>query len=195
MTTSVCKTPFIIGDLNLRLVVFIYDKLYVATKYEPPQLKRWHRLMEQRIAKATVCASVVERLVADCGLHTQARGSIVPLGPIRASHPPLVDLVDVSSGGLVHDANIKPFPGYQVELAREIREQAGIHVTTVGLITEPEHAEEILRNNNADAVMLGRALLRNPRWALNAAESLGYECRWPQQLQRARTINPRKSPQ
>jgi 2,4-dienoyl-CoA reductase-like NADH-dependent reductase (Old Yellow Enzyme family) len=106
-----------------------------------------------------------------------------------------VDLIDVSSGGLVHDANIKPFPGYQVELAREIREQAGIHVTTVGLITEPEHAEEILRNNNADAVMLGRALLRNPRWALNAAESLGYECRWPQQLQRARTINPRKSPQ
>ena len=106
-----------------------------------------------------------------------------------------VDLIDVSSGGLVHDANIKPFPGYQVELAREIREQAGIHVTTVGLITEPEHAEEILRNNDADAVMLGRALLRNPRWALNAAESLGYECRWPQQLQRARTINPRKSPQ
>ena len=106
-----------------------------------------------------------------------------------------VDLIDVSSGGLVHDANIEPAPGFQVEFAGEIKEKSGILASTVGLITEPEHAEEILERDDADAVMLGRALLRNPRWALNAAESLGFESRWPQQLQRARTINPRKSPQ
>lgn len=106
-----------------------------------------------------------------------------------------VDLFDVSSGGLVHDANIEQFPGYQTKFAREIREESGILVSTVGLVTDPEHAEEIVAQNDADAVMLGRALLRNPRWALNAAESLGFESSWPQQLQRARTINPRKSPQ
>jgi len=106
-----------------------------------------------------------------------------------------VDLIDVSSGGLVHDARISSFPGYQVDLAKQIRDESGIRVSAVGLITEAEQAEKIVEEDSADAIMLGRALLRNPRWALNAAETLQYESMWPQQLQRARTINPRESPQ
>jgi len=45
-----------------------------------------------------------------------------------------------------------------------------ILTTAVGLITEPEQAEQIISSKQADAVFLARAMLRNPRWALNAAE-------------------------
>jgi len=56
----------------------------------------------------------------------------------------------------------------------------------VGLITEPAQAEQILVDGGADAVLLARALLRDPHWPLRAAHELGADIRWPEQYQRAR---------
>lgn len=99
-----------------------------------------------------------------------------------------VDLIDVSSGGNVAHAVIPIGPGYQVPFAREIRHQAHVTTSAVGMITEPAQAEQILQEGAADAVMLARAYLRNPRWALYAAEALGEYVDWPAQLERARTL-------
>lgn len=82
-----------------------------------------------------------------------------------------VDLVDVSSGGNV-PANIADGPGYQVPLARAVR-AAGLPVSAVGRITEPAQAQAILDEGSADAVMLGRAALREPSWPQRAAAELG----------------------
>ena len=97
-----------------------------------------------------------------------------------------VDLVDVSSGGLVPHQQIVLGPGYQVPFARAVREGAGLPVAAVGLITEPAQAEAVLADGSADAVMLARALLRDPHWPLRAARELGGEVRWPEQYLRAR---------
>ena len=99
-----------------------------------------------------------------------------------------VDLIDVSTGGNVHNAPIKATPGFQVPFATAIKSEVGIPTTGVGLITEPEQAEHIIATGEADAVFLARAMLRNPRWALNAAEKLGVKIPWPWQLERGRTI-------
>jgi len=106
-----------------------------------------------------------------------------------------VDLIDVSSGGLVHDAKITTGPGYQVEFAQAIKESSGILTSAVGLITEPSQAEQIVQLGQADAVMLGRAMLRNPHWPMSAAEDLGIRIAWQKQFERARKIAPRPSPQ
>ena len=84
-----------------------------------------------------------------------------------------VDLVDCSSGGLVHNAVIPVAPGYQVEFARRIRNEASVPVAAVGRITTPEQAEEILTSGSADAIMMGRAFLRDPRWVQHAAITFG----------------------
>ncbi len=98
-----------------------------------------------------------------------------------------VDLIDVSSGGNVPGAPIPVGPGYQVPLADTLR-RSGVAVSAVGLITRPEQAEEILAEGRADAVMVARAALRNPRFALEAAEALGEIVPWPIQYERARTL-------
>lgn len=95
-----------------------------------------------------------------------------------------VDLIDCSSGGLV-PAQIHAFPGYQVNLAEQIRRQADIATGAVGLISEPSHAEEILGNGRADLVFLGRELLRNPYWAYDAAKALRTTLERPAPYQRA----------
>ncbi len=97
-----------------------------------------------------------------------------------------VDLVDCSSGGLVPDAVIPTGPGFQTPFARVIRERVGIATAAVGLITEPVQAEHVLRTGQADAVFLGRMLLRDPYWPLRAAAVLGAEIQWPVQYARAR---------
>jgi 2,4-dienoyl-CoA reductase-like NADH-dependent reductase (Old Yellow Enzyme family) len=99
-----------------------------------------------------------------------------------------VDLIDVSSGGAVHNAPIKATPGFQVPFAAAIRKEAGIPTAAVGLITEPEQAQYIIETEEADAVFLARAMLRNPRWAMNAAEALGVKIKWPAPFDRAQTI-------
>jgi len=99
-----------------------------------------------------------------------------------------VDLIDVSTGGNVHNAPIKATPGFQVPFASAIRTESGIKTTAVGLITEPEQAEHIIQTGEADAVFLARAFLRNPRWPLFAAEKLGVKISWPLPLERGRTL-------
>jgi 2,4-dienoyl-CoA reductase-like NADH-dependent reductase (Old Yellow Enzyme family) len=99
-----------------------------------------------------------------------------------------VDLIDVSTGGNVHNAPIEATPGFQVPFAAAIRNEADIPTTAVGLITEAEQAEHIIVTGEADAVFLARAMLRNPRWALTASEKLGVVIDWPEQLDRGRTI-------
>jgi 2,4-dienoyl-CoA reductase-like NADH-dependent reductase (Old Yellow Enzyme family) len=96
------------------------------------------------------------------------------------------DLVDCSSGGAVARARIPVRPGYQVPFAERIRREAGIRTAAVGLITEPEEAEGVIRSGQADLVMLGRVLLRKPYWPLHAARVLGQEVAWPVQYGRAR---------
>jgi 2,4-dienoyl-CoA reductase-like NADH-dependent reductase (Old Yellow Enzyme family) len=83
-----------------------------------------------------------------------------------------VDLVDVSSGALL-PAQIPLKPGYQVPGASAVRHGAEIPVAAVGLITEPQHAQEILTEGHADMIFLARALLRDPYWPLHAAAALG----------------------
>lgn len=89
-----------------------------------------------------------------------------------------VDLVDVSSGALVPHAKIPVGPGFQVPLARRIRAEAGIPTGSVGLITDPAQAREIILTGAADLVLLGRELLREPYWVHRAAESAD-QAPWP----------------
>lgn len=96
-----------------------------------------------------------------------------------------VDLVDCSSGGLVPRAEIRLGPGYQVPFAARIRREAGLPTGAVGLITDPQQAEDILAQGAADLVLLGRELLRNPRWPLAAAQTLQAEIPWPASYARA----------
>jgi len=81
-----------------------------------------------------------------------------------------LDLVHVSSGGLTENP-VKSYPGYQVEFSRIIKEKCNIPTIAVGLIDNPDLAEEIIDNERADLVALGRALLRNPYWVLNVAHA------------------------
>jgi 2,4-dienoyl-CoA reductase-like NADH-dependent reductase (Old Yellow Enzyme family) len=96
-----------------------------------------------------------------------------------------VDLVDCSTGGLVPGAQIPVAPGYQVGFAERIRREAGVATGAVGLITEPEQAEEIIAAGKADVVFLARAELRDPYWPLHAAKRLGAPAPWPVQYGRA----------
>jgi len=84
-----------------------------------------------------------------------------------------VDLIDCSSGGLVPDAKIPAGPGFQVPFSERIRREAGVATATVGMITAPSHADEIVRNGRADVVLLARELLRDAEWPLRAARALG----------------------
>ncbi|MEU9292534.1 NADH:flavin oxidoreductase/NADH oxidase [Streptomyces sp. NPDC048266] len=84
-----------------------------------------------------------------------------------------VDLLDVSSGGNGGPAEIPLGPGYQVPFATRVRAETGLPVAAVGLITESGQAEKIVANGEADAVLLGRELLRDASWARRAARDLG----------------------
>ena len=107
------------------------------------------------------------------------------LGVLLREHG--VDLVDVSSGGNA-PASIPLEPGYQVPLSAAVR-GGGIPTGAVGLITDPEQAEKILANGEADVVLLARAALREPAWPLRAAHELGVpfeDAPWPNQYLRGR---------
>lgn len=97
------------------------------------------------------------------------------------------DLFDISSGGLVTGVHIPSGPGYQVPLAEYVRRESALPVNAVGLINTPQQAAEIVDSGRADAVMLGREMLRDPHFALRAATELGVELPyWPSQYLRAR---------
>lgn len=95
-----------------------------------------------------------------------------------------IDLVDCSSGGLLPEAPM--LPEQQTPFAETIRREAGIATGAVGSITHPKQAQEIIEQGRADAVFLGRELLWNPYWPLNAARVLETDIEWPTAYRRAR---------
>ncbi len=98
-----------------------------------------------------------------------------------------VDMIDCSSGGNSANQDLEPFPGYQVPFAARIRKEVEILTGAVGLITGASQAEQTLRSMDADAILLGRELLRNPYWPLKARDELdGSDDLWPAQYVRAR---------
>lgn len=97
-----------------------------------------------------------------------------------------VDLIDSSSGGMVPYAKIPFGPGYQVAFAERIKRETGIMTGAVGLITDAHQAEDILANDQADMILIARASLRDPNFALHAAPELGDEIGWPLQYLRAK---------
>ncbi|MCX5053389.1 MULTISPECIES: NADH:flavin oxidoreductase/NADH oxidase [unclassified Streptomyces] len=96
-----------------------------------------------------------------------------------------IDLLDVSTGGNASGVHIPTGPGYQVPFAARVKAGTALPVAAVGLITDAEQAEKILANNEADAVLLGRELLRNPSWARHAARELGADVQVPVQYHRS----------
>lgn len=105
-----------------------------------------------------------------------------------------IDLIDVSSGGAVPNADIKAVPGYQVPFAAEIREKAEIPTGAVGLITDATQAEQILQNGEADAILMAREFLREPYFVFEAARELGAKIDYvPKQYGRAIDLRKAKS--
>jgi 2,4-dienoyl-CoA reductase-like NADH-dependent reductase (Old Yellow Enzyme family) len=96
-----------------------------------------------------------------------------------------VDLIDVSSAGLSPKAAIPAGPGFQVEFAARVRREADVPSAAVGLITSPQQADDVIRSGQADVVLLGREILRDPYWPLHAAQALGHAASWPAQYLRA----------
>ncbi len=104
-------------------------------------------------------------------------GELQPLG---------VDLIDCSSGGVVPNAPIFAGAGFQVPFAERVRKDTGILTGGVGMITSPEQADHIIRTEQADIVFLAREMLRDPYFALRAADELRQEGPWPKQYLRAK---------
>ncbi len=96
-----------------------------------------------------------------------------------------IDLIDCSSGGNAANAKIALTPGYQVSLAKAVRDGAAIATGAVGLITNAIQAQTILEQGEADLIFLGRKLLRDPYFPLHAAKELGVNLVLPGQYQRA----------
>jgi len=96
-----------------------------------------------------------------------------------------VDLIDCSSGGLIPNAKVTLGPGYQVPFAERIRREGGVLTGAVGMITEAQQADEIIREGKADLILLARGFLRDPYWPLHAARTLGRDAEPPIQYQRA----------
>mgnify|MGYP000857399899 FL=1 len=98
-----------------------------------------------------------------------------------------VDVIDCSSGGLMGSATaarVKRFPGFQVPFAAQIKRESGMTAMAVGLILEPQQAEGILKNGEADLIAIGREALADPNWPLHAEAALGIDnefASWPEQ--------------
>ena len=96
------------------------------------------------------------------------------------------DYVCVSSGGLASHARLNVGPGYQVPFAQKVKQNCGLKVRTVGMISDPDQAEAIVAEGKADMVAMARAFLDNPRWVWHAAERFGVALDYPAQYARAR---------
>lgn len=96
-----------------------------------------------------------------------------------------VDLVVCSSGAIAPGSQPPLGAGMQIPFAERVRKEAGVRSGAVGEITQAQQAEAILRDGQADVVFLAREMLRDPNWALHAAEALGQTAHWPQPYARA----------
>lgn len=97
-----------------------------------------------------------------------------------------VDVIDVSTGAAVSHQKIPVAKGYQLPFAEGIKHQTSCIVGAVGLIETAQEAEDILQNDQADLIFLGRELLRNPYFAIHASQDLDEEVKWPNQYERAK---------
>jgi 2,4-dienoyl-CoA reductase-like NADH-dependent reductase (Old Yellow Enzyme family) len=105
----------------------------------------------------------------------------------RTLKPLGVDLIDCSSGGLVPNAKIPVGAGYQVPLSARIRRGAGLSTAAVGMITQAAQADQIIRNGEADIVLLARQSLRDPYFPLHAASEVHFkDQKWPDQYLRGK---------
>jgi 2,4-dienoyl-CoA reductase-like NADH-dependent reductase (Old Yellow Enzyme family) len=95
-----------------------------------------------------------------------------------------LDYVTLSGGGVVNDQKVPVSPGYQVPYAQRVKKEVGITTGAVGLISAPQHAEDILASGKADFISLARALLFDPRWGCHAAVTLGADAYYPPQYER-----------
>jgi len=93
-------------------------------------------------------------------------------------------MIHVSSGGLAL-TDMKIYPGYQVSFSEKIKQTCDIPTIAVGLIKDIDHVEDILNNQRADLVALGREILRNPSWVLNEKYKTGKKFKYPEQYFRA----------
>jgi 2,4-dienoyl-CoA reductase-like NADH-dependent reductase (Old Yellow Enzyme family) len=93
--------------------------------------------------------------------------------------------IHVSSGGISPVQKIEAAPGFQVPFAMRIKREVGLPTIAVGLITTVDQAEEIIAENQADAVALARAMLYDPRWPWHAAAELGATVPAPKQYLRS----------
>ena len=104
------------------------------------------------------------------------------------------DFVDVSSGGLSPLQKIDAKPGYQVGFSRTIRDAADIATIAVGMIVDPQQAEQILAHGDADLIAMARGMIRDPRWAWGAADELGATAFVPNQYARGRSAHHQRIP-
>lgn len=96
-----------------------------------------------------------------------------------------VDIIHVSSGGIT-SLPVSAYPGYQLEIGRQIKDLCHLPAVVGGLVTETQLAEEILGNKRGDLVFLGRELLRNPYWVLQASKQLEEDIQWPKPYERSK---------
>ena len=97
-----------------------------------------------------------------------------------------VDVIDCSTGGNSHEQKIPVAPLYQVPFSEKIKRESGILTAAVGIITTAQEAEQILREQKADLIIMARQLLRDPYFPLHAAKELGVDIPWPIQYERAK---------
>ena len=97
-----------------------------------------------------------------------------------------VDLIDCSSGGIKADITYPVAPGYQVRFSEDIKTSSKMLTCAVGVISDPKFAQDIVESGKADAVMLGREMLRNPNWVLTAATALGFDLEWLNQYKQGK---------
>ena len=100
-----------------------------------------------------------------------------------------VDWIDASSGGVSPLQKIPLAPGYQVPFAQGIKAATGVTTMAVGLITQANHAEDIVASGKADMVALARGVLYDPRWGWHAAAELGGQVEAPPQYWRSQPSN------
>jgi 2,4-dienoyl-CoA reductase-like NADH-dependent reductase (Old Yellow Enzyme family) len=82
------------------------------------------------------------------------------------------DFVHISSGGVSPQQKIALGPEYQVPFAKLVKQKTNMPTMTVGLITTPQQAEDIVARGDADLVAMARAFLYKPRWVWEAAAAL-----------------------
>lgn len=151
------------GTLKNR-VRFLREVLEAVRKVWPGDKPLWLRVSAQDYAEGGIDGTMMVQIISEIA--------------------GLVDLVHVSTGGLL-PSGVRSYPGYQVALSEKIRKECGKPTIAVGLITNAEMAEEILQNGRADLVAFGRELLRNPYFAVQAAEKYNVPGYVPEPYERA----------